>query len=526
MSLRFAILFLVICINPAFVYAQQTSGSGELTVRVKTSQGPIEGAVIALIGRSSGQKLNMTNAEGACDFRGLRSGTYSLQLIQRSFFPTEETKSQMDHVEIQNGQAKTLTLHLVKGAVLKGKVVSVDGSPVIGMPVSAMVVADKKTSLPSAKESNGTALSDDRGEFRVYGLRPGSYTVAVNAQRRFSPLKSFTTLFYPGEKESVKATAFELVADQEMSLPDMVLDLAIADQNSLSGLVRGAQDKALRGVSLSLTSKDGSQLADSTLSDYEGKFVFEGVPSGDYLLKASLNSQGYFTLQREISVKDSTTNNFTLELKSYPLISGLAYLKNKTDVQPLAGFRLLLEPAKTGKDAIELLTDKEGRFSHRTGHTGSFRWTFPELPAEYFVSRILVEGKDITNAPLKLEPASDLREISVELSTGAAQIRGTVSGWTCRINSVYAVALHSTRDEILSVQRAKCSGDSFSAQSLPPGRYYLLGLPSGAPAGESNQAALEQAVRTFKAQGIKAIMLAHDEMLDNAQVVIIEPPRN
>lgn len=522
MKLNFAILLLVF--SPAFICAQQTSGAGELTVRVRTSEGPVEGAVIALSGRSAGQKLNVTDAEGVCDFRGLRPGAYSLQVIQRSYFPTDETKSRMDHVEIQNGQAKVVTLHLVKGAVLKGKVLSVDGSPIIGMPVSALILADKKTSLPSSQESNGTALSDDRGEFRLYGLRPGSYTVAVNAQRNLSPLKSFTTLFYPREKDSVNAAAFELVAGQEMSLPDMVLDLAVTNQNLLTGLVRGAQGEALIGASLSLTSKDGSQLADSTSSDYEGKFVFEGVPSGDYVLKANFNSQGYFSLQREISVRDSATNNVTLELKSYPLIDGLASLRSKNGVQLLPNFRLGLAPAKTGKAVIELVTDKEGRFSHRTANTGSFGWTFPELPADYFVSRILVAGNDLTHRPLKLEPAIDLREISVELSTGAAQVRGTLPRGTCKSNSVYAVALHATRDEILFARKAECSGDSFSVQSLSPGRYYLVGWPRSD--GESNPETIEQAVQKLKVQRIEAITLGRDQLHDNARVLMIGPSRN
>lgn len=537
MKFKLAILSLVICCTQTFTYAQQTSDAGELVVRVKSSDGPIEGAVIALTGKLPGQKLNVTNAEGVCDFRGLRPGTYSLQLIQRSFFPTEEAKAQMDQLEIQNGQANALNLQLIKGGVLKGRVVNPDGSPVIGMPVSALALADKKTSPPPSRESNGTDLSDDRGEFRIYGLRPGAYTVAVNAQRNSSPLKTFTTLFYPGERESANATVFELVAGQEMSIPDMVLDLTRVTQNSIIGLVRGTQGEALKGVSLSLISKEGSQLSDSTLSDYQGKFVFEGVSSGQYLIKASFSSQGYFNLERELSVRDLAANTVTLELKSYPQISGQALIKSKNGILPLPSFKLQLEPAQTRKDAIELTTDKDGRFSQRSNHTGSFWWDFPELPREYFINRILIEGKDITNRLVKLEPASDLREISVEVSTGAAEVRGTVPAGTCKALSVYVVGLDSKRDEIQFVQQAKCSSDSFSVQSLAPGRYYVVGLAKSKPAVESGQQdqtkqhgiadrdydALDQTVKTLKARGVKTITLGPGQVHDNTQALVIEP---
>lgn len=537
MKFKLAILCLVICFTQSFTFAQQTTDAGELIVRVKGPDGPIEGAVVALTGKLLEQKLNVTNAEGVCDFRGLRPGTYSLQLFQRSFFPTDEAKAQMDQLEIQNGQAKSLNLQLVKGAVLKGRVLNVDGSPVIGMPVSALALADKKTSLPSSKESNGTALSNDRGEFRIYGLRPGTYTVAVNAQRNTSPLKTLTTLFYPGERDSAKANGFELVAGQELPLPDMVLDLTRVTQNSLSGMVRGTQGEALKGVSLSLISKEGAQLSDSTLSDNQGQFVFEGVSSGQYLIKASFSSQGYFNLERELSVKDLAANNVTLELKSYPQISGQALVKSKSGVLPLPSFKLQLEPAQPGKDVIELVTDKDGRFSQRFRHTGSFWWTFPQLPKEYFISRILVAGKDITNRLVKLEPASDLREISVEVSTGAAEIRGTVPAATCQTRLVYLVALQSKRDEIQFVQQANCTGDSFSGQSLAPGRYYVVGLSKSAPVGASRQQvqtkqhgigdrdydALDQAVRTLRAREIKPITLGSDQVHDHTQALVIDP---
>lgn len=205
--------------------AQKPAGSSELIVRVKSSGGLVEGATVVLTSKIAGQRVNVTNAEGVCEFRRLQAGAYSLQVVQRGFFPTKESEARMDHVEIRSDQTNSVNVHLLKGAVLKGRVVSIEGAPVIGIPISAINLDGKQPSLPSVKESNATAVSDDRGEFRIYGLRPGSYTVAVNAQRNSSSLKSVGTLFYPGERESANATAFDLASGQEVSIPDMILDL-------------------------------------------------------------------------------------------------------------------------------------------------------------------------------------------------------------------------------------------------------------------------------------------------------------
>jgi hypothetical protein len=521
---------------------QKLSGSSELTIRVKTSEGPLEGATVVLTSKFAGQRLNVTNAEGVCEFRGLQVGAYSLQIVQRSFFPSEESENNSQRIEIRNSQSQALDFYLIKGGVLKGRLVSIEGSPIIGMPISALKLTGKEPSLPSTKESNATAISDDRGEFRIYGLRPGRYIVAVNAQRGASPLKAFPALFYPGERQPANATAVDLLLGQEVAIPEMVLDLTHANQSALTGVVHGEQGKRLKGVSLALLSVD-SQLSDSILSDDQGQFNFEGLSSGQYLLTASLNSQGYFNTKREIVIKDGATDNVTLKLRSHYLITGRAYLKNKTGIAPLPSFKFQLEPSQNGKDRIELVTDKGGSFSQRSGAEGSFWWNFHELQPEYFVNRILLDGKDITNKPVKLDQASDLRGISIELSAGAAEIRGVVHGGMCQGNSIYVVGLHSISNEIYFVRKANCSVGSFRIQSLPPGRYYVVGISTSGSVSKPNQQArtkqqgiddkhydtIEQIVKLLKSKGTKPITLESDRIYENTQPVFIDremEPRN
>lgn len=534
MKFKRLILSIFLCLTQfGQASGQRPSGSGELTIRVKSSEGPIEGATVVLSSGFVGQRLNVTNEEGVCEFRGLPTGAYSLQVVQRSFYPSDDSEKQMD-VEIRNGQSHSVNFYLVKGSVLKGRVVSLDGTPVIGMPVSALKISGKNPSLPSAKESNGTAISDDRGEFRIYGLRPGSYVVAVNAQRNTSSLKSVATLFYPAERQSANATSFNLLPGQEVSVPDMVLDLTRANQNSLVGVVQEAQGKPLKRVSISLVSSDGSQVSDSIMSDDQGYFNFEGLPSGQYLLKVSVD--GYFNLQREISIKDQKINKVTLDLKPYPLISGRAYLRNRTGIAPLASVKLQLEPARGVKEKLEIVTDKDGNFSERANKEGLFWWTAPELESQYFVNRIMIDHKDVTNRPIQIDQASDLRGMSIEISTGAAEIRGLIRSGTCDRNLVYALALDSKTDEIQFVRKANCLADSFRIQWLPPGRYYVVGIRSADSINRSNQEtrtkkqgiddrhydAIEKVVRTLLTRGTKPLTLDRHQINENTQFVIID----
>lgn len=515
------ILCLFIChLGHALAMAQSPSSSNDLIVRVKSSAESIEGATLLLTSKVAGQRLNITDADGVCEFRGLRAGTYSLQVVQPGFFLSEASKDQIDQLEIRAGESQTLNLDLVKGAVLKGRVVGVEGSPIIGIPISALQLAGKESLSRRTTESNVTVVSDDRGQFRIYGLRPGSYTVAVNAQRNSSPLKSLATIFYPNERESANATVFQLISGQEMSVPEMVLDLTATNQNSLQGTVRELNGKTLRGVSLSLLSLDGSQVTDVNVSDTQGHFSFESLPAGQYLLKARFDSGNYFNLERQISIKDFATNNIVLELKPHPLISGRAYLRKKTGVVPLPSFKLELEAAQNDKDPIELVTDKDGIFSQRSAKAGSFWWSFPELQSEYYVNRILLDGKDITNRPVQLDRTSDLQGIAVEVLPGAAEIRGSMSQSACQKNPVYAVALRPETNEIQFVRQASCLANSFSINSLAPSQYYVIGIP--ARMKQPDYKVLEHAVQILKKRGAKAVVLDRNQVHQNAEVIMID----
>lgn len=216
MKLKSIILFVFIMLSGSgqpVAALQKPLGSGELILRVKSSEGPIEGASVVLSSGSAERLVTLTNSEGLCEFRALQPGIYSLKVVQRSFFPTAESEEQLNHLEIRNGQSRSLTVYLVKGGVLQGKLINEDGSPIIGMPVSALMLTGKAPSLPPATESNVTAISNDRGEYRVYGLRQGSYTVVINGKRQ------------PGN-----ATAFELLPGQEVDIPDMVLGKGVTDK--------------------------------------------------------------------------------------------------------------------------------------------------------------------------------------------------------------------------------------------------------------------------------------------------------
>src|SRR6185295_20123635 len=73
-----------------------------------------------------------------------------------------------------------IAVALARGGVIAGTIRSAAGRPVEGMQVIALPVSGPvpRTITPFAT-TNDSSFTDDRGAYRIFGLRPGGYTVAV-----------------------------------------------------------------------------------------------------------------------------------------------------------------------------------------------------------------------------------------------------------------------------------------------------------------------------------------------------------
>jgi uncharacterized protein (DUF2141 family) len=477
MRVQLGLLVLILCVNSAQAKWQDTESRAELTIYARSNDGPVAGAVIVV--RASGkQRLSITGPGGVCKFTRLSPGSYSIQVTIRPFFVAPEDEEQLNGLQLAAGDRQSLALRLTKGGVLSGRLLSLAGLPIIGMPVTALAVKSEsgKTVLPSPKESNVTALSDDRGEFRIYGLRPDRYALAVNASHDSYQLRSIKTIYYPGQSEVLSATTFPIEPGQEIALPDMLMDLKANTANSLSTRIVGMKGTPVAGVSLSLQKVDGGYLYDSGVTDRRGQLSFEGLSAGKYLLKAAANRESYFANEKEIAVNDFVSNDVILQLTAYPAITGSAYLRDKRGTNPMPALEIGLITRKVA-DSLTFTSNSMGAFSVTSPDPGPFWWRFPNLSRTNYLEKIELNGKDVTYQALQLDHRLDLNGIVLRFATGPATIKGRVGlpdGATCAGNVVYAVGLNNAGEPLFVKPADECSGTLFSIFSLPPGRYFVV----------------------------------------------------
>lgn len=146
---------------------------------------PTGGNMFDLIAaRGRGPERVAADAEGRFVFRNLAASRYTLRAQAEGYVQNLGAVGRAAGggpaiVPIEAGQsAARATVRMWKEAVLTGVVVDEASEPIIG----ARVVAYQRTISPLgqiAYNSSKTATTDDRGRYRMYGMTPGSYLVAV-----------------------------------------------------------------------------------------------------------------------------------------------------------------------------------------------------------------------------------------------------------------------------------------------------------------------------------------------------------
>jgi len=229
-------------------------------------------------------------------------------------------------IPLEDGQSLDgLVLRIWRGAVVAGVIHDDGGVPLSGIAVTAVSTTGVHGRGLLTLTNNGSK-SDDRGEYRIFGLEPGSYlleatpvagnkgpaTVMSDAQmdailaglraRGPAPLMSpatgpslrpfqYSPVFYPSEVNPSRAAPISLTAGEERTGVDITL--VRVPTATVSGSVTRPDGSAPAGVTLVLMTERAGRLpgvvnlSDPTgVTDAAGQFHFVHVPAGDYVLIA------------------------------------------------------------------------------------------------------------------------------------------------------------------------------------------------------------------------------------------------
>ncbi|HEY2573047.1 MAG TPA: hypothetical protein VGH65_03225, partial [Verrucomicrobiaceae bacterium] len=121
-------------------------------------------------------------------------------------------------------QPYTLAIQMIPGGVISGRVSDATGRPIVSGQMSAMRIQyqDGLPTLASAK----TAMTNDRGEYRIFGLEPGDYYVRSEYRRASNvpgtPQDTFRA-YYPGVDDPNSAAPIPVRSGSESSGSNIVI---------------------------------------------------------------------------------------------------------------------------------------------------------------------------------------------------------------------------------------------------------------------------------------------------------------
>jgi len=144
---------------------------------------PVRRVVVSIAGGSINARSVITDDAGRFVFAKLPAATYTLTAKKPSFLPAEFGSSKPGRpgskIALGVGEKRAVGITIFKGAAIAGSLRDENGQPVAGASVTALDARVMRD--PSMILSPEAFTTDDRGEYRIYGLTPGDYIVVATA---------------------------------------------------------------------------------------------------------------------------------------------------------------------------------------------------------------------------------------------------------------------------------------------------------------------------------------------------------
>jgi uncharacterized surface anchored protein len=492
-SLLTALFLLFYGVVPLFALGQSNSSSaGSIrgtVIDTKSSQ-PLNEATVSLhsLQGSGGWNSVTTAADGSFAFRGLAAGRYRLSASRTGY--VDSASRQRPGAEHANGVTITVgagqdvddvVLRLAPTGVIAGRIINEREEPMPGVLVQTMRAVYRNGFREFSDARSG--FTDDRGEFRVWGLAAGRYYVRVTNPRRSErdalPADVYAPIFYPGVVDPAQAQAVELHAGEELT----GINFALSRSHTVhvKGRILTSNAAPAKEAQITLSQTGNSSYSLDAETDATGKFDMPSVPPGSYVLVAELpeNSESTRSLTGRTNIQVGETNFDAGDIVIFPgaTVSGRVVVEGDRKLN-LERTSVSLMPTGTPDAAGSTprgVLQADGSFTFHNVPEGNYRIVLPSAPAGYFV-RAAADAGDVAVQVSRGHAAA----VEIRLAFGAGRIQGVVyrdedNQKTAPSAMVVLVpdARRRSESEYYRVATADQSG-AFLLASVPPGDYSLF----------------------------------------------------
>jgi protocatechuate 3,4-dioxygenase beta subunit len=479
--MKAALLTLLVALAPcSLALPREDPASIEGVVVDQGTGSPVARARALLAeGRSVDPKeaLSVTaDANGRFIISGVTPGVYRLFVGHPDYVPSEYGQrlpgGSGTLIVATAGEVIRADVSLTPAASIYGKVANQHGAPVPRFVVKAFRAHYERGER--VFRGGQYAITEESGEFRIFGLAPGWYFLTAVPAEEYSALPLNAGLmnwpaYYGGATEDdstpfflLPRSAFDagtLVAPEGM--PTRVRGMAV-------NAATGKADPAARVV-LGRQRRWGVETAGLAAPALKtGFFELAGAAPGNYVIDAvtpALAGSASFQARGE-DIDD-------LKVLLYPRVSLKGRVRGpgmaKRDLSAiLPRLRVVLD---TGRTTIEAAADSRGVFTLVNVPVGAYRVSLAGVPANVFLKKALSGSVDVLEKGILVVPKSNA---PVEIEIGSASNAFSVIALDAKRRAVPgAVVVLVPKSRRLDLYRSAIVDDDGNVrfENVPPGAY-------------------------------------------------------
>ena len=417
---------------------------------------------------SSASMKTTTDSDGVYRLEGIPAGKYHVAPSAPALV-SGDVNNTGDVTVAEGAVAEGVDFTLSPGGVITGKITDSEGRPIIGQRVSLKSADKAEAAAPpafaGAMFGDRMYATDDRGIYRIFGLRPGRYIVSAGGDSDvmsgfLSQRPKRVQTFYPSVTDETKAKPVQVTAGSEAAGVDIqfsgtdkgfVVSGRVVDSEKGTPIANAmvAYSKARKTpgeeVSVAIHTEGGqSELSGMpggfTTTNDKGEFRFASVAPGSYKLEtasigALAGTAGSQFYADPVSFEVQSTNVDKLEIKVHrgAGISGVVVIESADNQDTLDRFgqlmlmAMVVDEATKGYSSGNCVVGPDGSFRLGGLKAGKVNLRpFSMSARRPGLLRVERNGVDVQGG-FEIQPDEEITGIRVILAAATCVIRGRVT---------------------------------------------------------------------------------------------------
>jgi len=510
--------------TPAQTDSAAPQPTGRITGRVlasDTGRAVRRARVLLNASELPGGRGVLTDDNGLFDFIELPAGRYTLGVSKSGFvaisYGQRRPLQPGTPLQLADGQTiRGIEFRLPPGSVIAGHVFDETGDPLPGATVR--ILQYRFTQGARQLVPAGASQTDDRGEYRVWGLNPGDYYVSAVA-RNFTPpggpmggrfggpfagrggpppniggtappdgrgnapeQTGYAPTYFPGV-DSV-AQARPVTVGLSAQALDIDFGVMLVQTSRVTGRVISSEGEPVSTGNITLfpegqqTGRQGAGAGFNARIQWDGGFTITNVPPGRYILRARGDDWEVpqFAVT-PVTISGPEVSGLNVMLAEGGTISGSLTFERSQLVPPdPTQFRVTAPSADGGALGPQqnVRVGQDGRFSLAGVPVGA-HWIRSQTPRGWMLKSVTVDGRDVTDVPVDIGSGQQLSSVSIVFTDKISEINGVVADARGTPMTEFTMLAFPTDNALWHPQ----SRQIMTARPDQNGRYQLRGLPPG-----------------------------------------------